>query len=125
MTEIPDASQFVGASRAERAVMLLQASFREEETSVARIDVARAIANEIDSGSRGMIGGAPMSTSNPLDHKTALLVSEAWQVLERAGLICPDLLQSTGNWWVITPSGRAVRDGGDPLAELELRLQGR
>jgi hypothetical protein len=45
-------------------------------------------------------------------------VSEAWQLLERAGLICRDLEQPSGDWWVLTEAGGLARESGDVFAAI-------
>lgn len=52
------------------------------------------------------------------------LVSEAWQVLQAARLVCADLTQPNGDWWLLTGAGRQVRDSSDTEGEIRLRLAG-
>lgn len=131
MTDGPDPKQFVAAGLLERALMLLQGSFRDPREPVSRLNVADAIANATGTPNTvGMVGGAVLGSgagSGSPDPETYRLVSEAWQVLERAGMICKALDPSTrnGDWWVLTRRGEYVRDSGDPEGELGLALEGR
>jgi hypothetical protein len=119
-----DAQRFVGASLLERALLILQRAFREPEQPISRVDVARAIAARAGPRPPGMLGGAIGGVSQP-DPRIMNLVSEAWQMLESARLVCRDLSQLQGDWWVLTAAGRQARDSTDPEGEIRLRLSNR
>jgi hypothetical protein len=122
----PDPAQFMTASLLERAVLLLCGSFREPVEPVSRVNVADAIANAAGvPNTAGITGGQIMGGGSP--NPTAYrLVSEAWQVLEQARLICPDLSPGArvGDWWVLTATGIAARDSTDPEGSIRLALNG-
>jgi hypothetical protein len=46
--------------------------------------------------------------------------AEAWQLLERAGLICRSPDESPGTDWFLTASGRTALSGGDIMGSIEL-----
>ena len=52
------------------------------------------------------------------------MVAEAWQVLEQSRVICLDLSQHGGTWFVLTSADRSVREAADPAGRIQLRLQG-
>jgi hypothetical protein len=97
--------------------MLLKHSFREPREPVSRINVALAIENDLKSTAVGALGG-----SRTPDPAALRKVSEAWQVLEHARLICPDLAHPEGDWWVLTGAGASASSSGDPEGEITLRL---
>lgn len=114
------------ASVVDRAILLLRRAFAEPEHPISRRDVAFAIASAAGvSGPGGTIFGATVvgGRSAP-DRRVLHLVSEAWQVLESARLVCRDLEHSSGDWWYLTGAGRQVRDSSDPEGEIRLRLAG-
>ena len=119
-----DAKAFPSAPLIERAVLLLTRAFRDPQEPVSRVNVARAIAAEAASTSTGSTGGFVVGGTASHDPEALRLVSEAWQVLESARLICPDLAQSSGDWWLMTSAGRHARDSSDARGEIELRLAG-
>lgn len=120
MTNTPSATDFMNAQLMDRAVLLLRNSFRDPAESVNRVNVANALANDARGGGVGALGSA----GGPADAAIYRSVSEAWQVLEQARLVCRDLQQPQGDWWLLTDAGRGVRDSGDPVGELDLRLRG-
>lgn len=119
-----DAQRFVAASPLERAILILQHAFPEPERSISRVDVARGIAAQAGPRPSGIVGGTVMGFSSHPDPRVMNLVSEAWQVLEAARLVCRDLNQMTGDWWVLTAAGRRARGSTDPEGEVRLRLSG-
>lgn len=118
------AQQFMGASLIERAVLILQRAFRESEQSISRLDFARAIATQAGAHPSGVVGGTVIGGSSTPDPKVMNLVSEAWQLLEAARLVCRDLNQLQGDWWFLTGAGRQARNSTDPEGEIRLRVTG-
>jgi hypothetical protein len=114
-----DAVDFTRASLQERAVLILIRAFRPDE-STSRQNVANAIANT----SGGATAGGVVVSGPHVDVHALHLVSEAWQVLESARLICRDLSQFQGDWWRLTGAGRQAHSSSDPLGEIILRLPG-
>jgi len=106
--------------------MLLRGSFRDPREPVSRINVADAIANGVGRpNTAGVTGGQIVGRGNP-DPAIYRLVSEAWQVLEQARLICRAMDQTTrsGDWWILTQAGVSARDSTDPEGVVRLALQG-
>ena len=125
MAEISDARRFSEATLLQRALLLIDNCFTEPDEAVSRVNVVAGLANAQDAGGRGVIGGTPLSGgSSKITARTSLLVSEPWLLLERAGVICRDLTLEgqRGDWWVLTPTGKAIRDSSDPEGELKLRV---
>jgi len=118
-----DARTFIGASLVDRAVLLLKRAFREPVEPVSRLNVASAIANQADLGTGGLVAGGVLGGGRSADPGVMRLVSEAWQILESARLVCR-YLTDPGDWWVLTAAGRAVRASADPGAEIRARLAG-
>jgi hypothetical protein len=113
------AEEFMAASLIDRAISLLVNSFRDPRESVSRVNVAMALTNELGGvQTAGVLGASPFARPDVLR-----TVSEAWQVLEQARLICPELSQ-TGDWWLLTDAGAQVRESTDAEGEIRLRLQG-
>lgn len=48
------------------------------------------------------------------------LWAEAWQLLERAGMICRSPDEQRGTDWFLTASGRSALTGGDVRGSIEL-----
>jgi hypothetical protein len=122
-----DARRFLAAGVLERAVLLLMRAFRDPAEPVSRVNVARAV--EAQSGAAlapGVTGGFAIATSGggPANPQALRLVSEAWQILESARLICRDLSQTSGDWWVRTEAGRQVRDEPAPEQAVRARIAG-
>ncbi len=88
------------------------------------MNVAQAIASQAGPRRSGIVGGSPVGGSPRPDPRVLNLVSEAWQLLESARLVCRDLSQLQGDWWVLTAAGRQARDSADPEGELRLRITG-
>lgn len=125
MATDPDAQRFPSAALPERAVLLLRRAFRDpREESVSRLDVARAIASDAGSRASGTPGSVQFLGSPSPDPRVLRLASEAWQVLESARLVWPDLNHPEGDWWVLTAAGRQARDSSDPEGEIRLRVTG-
>jgi hypothetical protein len=120
LTMQAEPQNFITKPLLDRAVVLLKESFRSPEESVSQVNVARGLANALDGGSRGILGARPMT--DPTVEQVLDSVSEAWQVLEQARCICPDLTQNQGNWWKLTAKGRFIRDCSDPHGEIQLAL---
>lgn len=112
-----DAHAFRSATVLGRAVLLLQRAFREPDEPV---NVAQALANDASSAG-AFVGGVGIGGR---DRSVLHLVSEAWQLLVSARMLCPDLEQSTGTWWRLTGVGRQARNSSDPEGEILLRLGG-
>lgn len=127
MTATPDPERFIAAGLVERAITLLETAFRDPREPVSRPNVADAIANAVGrTNTAGITGGQILGRGSP-DPEISRLVSEAWQLLEQARLICPALDPGSrvGDWWVLTHAGESVRDSGDTEGQLRLALQGR
>jgi hypothetical protein len=71
-----------------------------------------------------MPGGAFVVGPPKPDLRTLRSVSEAWRALEAARLICPDLEQRSGEWFILTEAGRRIRDSDDAVDQLRRRLPG-
>lgn len=69
-------------------------------------------------------GGGVLGGTSGSDPRALAIVSEAWQVLESARLICPDLSQTEGDWWQLTGAGRQAATSSDPEGEIRLRITG-
>lgn len=81
--------------------------------------MALALTNEVGGApTAGVLGASRFTRPDALRR-----VSEAWQVLEHARLICPEIGQ-TGDWWLLTDAGLQVRESADPVGEVRLRLPG-
>lgn len=104
---------FVAATLLERATVLLVTAFGSSAESVSRINTANHVAN-IALGDRGPIVMAGQMPGGRVSRDAVFrAVSEAWQVLELAGLVCRDLMQSQGDWWLLTAAGERVRNAAD------------
>lgn len=121
-----DAVRFVEASRVDRAILLLRRAFADPDQPVSRHNVALAIASAAGVSPPGgmILGASVIAGGSAPDPRVLRLVSEAWQILECARLVCRDLGQPTGDWWYLTGAGRQVRDSSDPEGEIQLRLAG-
>ncbi|MFL5780005.1 MAG: hypothetical protein ACJ760_01705 [Thermoleophilaceae bacterium] len=109
--------------RCSSARLLLQRAFRDPTEPVSRLSVAEAIATATGAGTT-VPGGAFVVGRPAPDPRALASVSEAWQALEAARLICPDLTQRSGGWFSLTEAGRRVRGSDDPVEELRRRLPG-
>ena len=118
-----DAAGFLQASLITRSVLLLQRAFREPREPVSRLNVALAIANQAPNGPGGVVGGV-LGGSRSADPRVLRSVSEAWQVLESARLVCVDLTDPKGDWWLLTDAGIHARESPDPEGEIGLRIVG-
>jgi hypothetical protein len=116
---MPSVREFLGAPLMERAETLLAHSFNDLIESVSRVSVANAMAGVRHGGSPAIsFGGVPAINGRDVRSHVFRSVSEAWQLLERAGLICRDLEQPSGDWWVLTEAGGLARESGDVLAAI-------
>jgi hypothetical protein len=122
MTDV-DAARFLQASLMTRAVLLLQRAFRDPMVPVSRLNVASGIANQAADGASGVAGGV-LGGSRSDDPTVLRSVSEAWQILESARLVCVDLTHPAGDWWLLTDAGIHARDSPDPEGEIGLRIVG-
>jgi hypothetical protein len=122
MTDV-DAARFLQAPLITRAVLILQRAFRDPMEPVSRLNVALAIANQAPGGPSGVVGGV-LAGSRSADPKVLRSVSEAWQILESARLVCVDLTDPAGDWWLLTGAGIHARDSPDPEGEIGLRIVG-
>ncbi len=111
-----DAVQLMNATAIDRAILLLKRASAEPEQPISRRDVAVAIASAAGIGGTGgtILGATVVGGRNAPDPRVLRLVSEAWQILESARLVCRDLEQSSGDWWNLTGAGRQARDSSDP-----------
>lgn len=114
---------FLQAPLLERAAILFQRSFREPQESVSRRNVALAIANVLTGSGQGMIvGSVAPAGGREVKQRALRSVSEAWQTLARAGLICEDLEQK-GDWWLLTEAGEIVRGSDDVISAIDNALR--
>lgn len=114
---------FLQAPLLERAAILLKESFREPLESVSRRNVALAVVNAVTGSSQGMIlGSVAPGGGHRVKQRALRSVAEAWQVLERSGLICEDLEQK-GDWWLLTEAGEIVRSSGDITSAIDDALR--
>lgn len=91
-------------SKNDRARILLQ-RVAEEDNAFSRINVIGEL--------------VPHGRVNELERRAWL---EVWQILERAGLICPTLDNPRGgDWWFVTSAAQAALSG-DFDGELASRL---
>lgn len=91
------------ASLAETAEWLLTRAFAGADDSVSRLNTLNSLAGQ------------------GRDQRPARLrLAEAWQLLERASLICRDPDQHQGDWWFLTGAGQAALRGGDVQGSIML-----
>ncbi len=90
-------------SLVETAEQLLTRAFVRADDSVSRLNMLNSLAGQ------------------GRDQRPARLrFAEAWQLLERAGLICRDPDQHQGDWWFLTGAGKAALRGGDVQGSIML-----
>ena len=117
---------FLQATLLDRAATLLTRSFRAPLESVSRVNVASAIVNAVSGGAGGIaVGGFVSSGGRETKAKAMRAVSEAWLLLQNAGLICRDLDQMSGDWWLLTEAGEAARDAEDVADAIQTALTAR
>jgi hypothetical protein len=117
-----DAERFIAAPLIARAVLLLRRAFRDPREPVSLVNVASAVTAAVAPRPGSLPGGDVLGGSSR-DPEVLRLVSEAWQVLESARLVCRDLEQRD-DWWLLTSAGRQARDSSDPEGEIRLRVVG-
>lgn len=79
--------------------------------------------SQSDSVSRINVLNGRAGTANA-QRPERLRLAEAWQLLERAGLICRDPDDHQGDWWFVTGAGRAALSGGDVQGAILLATRG-
>jgi hypothetical protein len=112
---------FFDATLLDRAALLLTSNFGKPLQAESRLNAAIAIASSLSPQS-GIISGGVVSGGRESRIRALRSVAEAWQVLERAGLVCRDLDQSQGDWWLLTESGEAARMSDDVPAAISRAL---
>lgn len=119
LAQMPSVREFLKAPLVNRSETLLVNSFKDPFESVSRINVANAVAGGRHDGAPAIsFGSVPPFSGHDVRTHAFRSVSEAWQLLERAGLICRDLGQSSGDWWVLTEAGELARESGDVFAAI-------